>query len=113
MRFTEEEMKTLSAYEPNMRTAITANYARYPGTRAMNEILRIYKRSFAPRGNLCKTCASTICAILVKLGNAYFAQKDAETIDIASKINDAEEDAPVEHKRAKSRKNTKNDDYGI
>lgn len=78
MTFTTEQLKTLSAWEENFRTAVRAQWARNPGRSGLRVIYDIYTSATGDKRRFNDNCNHCILSLLTDCGNAYF--KDIETI---------------------------------
>lgn len=76
--FTEEQMKELSVWEPNMRTAVRSNWARGIGSTAARRMNEIYNAATGAKGTVNASCAGCMLNLLRDVGRLYFAQKDAK-----------------------------------
>ena len=84
MVFTNEQMKTLSAYEQYFTTAIRSRYARYPGAPALVTIHKIYTEATGRPTRLNASCSSCIFRLLVDCGTLYF--KDKEELEKSQEV---------------------------
>lgn len=73
MRFNDEDIKTLSAWEENFRTAVKAKWARNPGRSGLRVIWETYTRVTGDRRRLNDSCSSCILSLLTDCGKLYFA----------------------------------------
>lgn len=72
MTFTKEQLKTLSAWEENFRTAVNAKWARNPGRSGLRVIYDIYTSATGDRRRFSDNCSQCILSLLTDCGNAYF-----------------------------------------
>ena len=72
MKFTEEQLKTLSAWEDNFRTAVKAQWARNPGSNALRVIYDIYTSATGDRRRFNDNCSNCILSLLQDCGKVYF-----------------------------------------
>ncbi len=75
--FTEKQMKELSVWEPNMRTAVRSNWARGIGSTAARRMNEIYNAATGAKGTVNASCAGCMLNLLRDVGRLYFAQKEA------------------------------------
>lgn len=75
MRFTKEQMETLSQYESYFTTAIRSKYARYPGLSGITAIHEILS-SVSQQPRLNASCSSCVFRLLVECGRIYFEDKE-------------------------------------
>lgn len=79
-RFTKEDMKTLSQWEANMRTAILSRYLRNVGKTAVQTIASIWaKRLGVAQVTVNDSCPACVLDLLQRVGRAYFEQVEAES----------------------------------
>ena len=76
MKFTEEQLQTLSAWEDNFRTAVMAQWARNPGTSGLRVIWTIYTTATGDQRRFNDNCNSCILHLLQDCGKIYFADKE-------------------------------------
>ena len=110
MKFTKEQLKTLSAWEDNFRTAVKAQWARNPGSSGLKVIYDIYASATGDKRRFSDNCSHCILSLLQDCGKLYFQDKQ-EMID---KENDAkavelskEAAKPVKKARIKTTKKSK------
>ena len=72
MTFTKEQLKTLSAWEENFRTAVKAKWARNPGRTALRTIYDIYTSATGDRRRFSDNCSTCILYLLTDCGKLYF-----------------------------------------
>ena len=72
MVFNEEQLKTLSAWEDNFRTAVKAQWARNPGSRNLRVIYDIYTKTTGDRRRFNDNCSHCIMSLLQDCGKVYF-----------------------------------------
>lgn len=93
MTFTTEQLKTLSAWEENFRTAVRAKWARNPGRTALRVIYDIYTSATGDRRRFSDNCSTCILNLLTDCGNLYY--KDVE--EMAKKASESKEKAKVDN----------------
>lgn len=76
MTFTEEQIKTLSAWEPNFHTALNAQWARNPGTSGLRTIWEIYTKATGDKRRFNDNCNHCILSLLQDCGKSYFSDKE-------------------------------------
>lgn len=76
MKFTEEQLKTLSAWEDNFRTATKAQWARNPGTSGLRVIYDIYTKTTGDQRRFSDNCQHCILSLLTDCGKIYFADME-------------------------------------
>ena len=69
---TQEELKFLSEYESNFKTAINSNYTRNVMKSALTKMVDIYQRETGKSYNLCPHCPTSVLAFLKVVGKMYF-----------------------------------------
>ena len=72
MTFSEEQLKTLSAWEENFRTAINAKWARNPGRSALRVIWETYTKTTGDRRRFNDNCSHCILSLLHDCGELYY-----------------------------------------
>lgn len=72
MTFTEEQLKTLSAWEQNFHTAVYAKWARNPGRAALRVIYDIYTSATGDQRRFSDNCSTCILSLLTDCGRLYF-----------------------------------------
>ena len=72
MTFTTEQLKTLSAWEDNFRTAVKAQWARNPGSKGLRVIYDIYTSATGDRRRFNDNCNHCILSLLKDCGKVYF-----------------------------------------
>jgi hypothetical protein len=78
-RFTKEDMKTLSQWEKNMRTAILSRYLRNVGKSAVQTIAEIWARKLGvAKVAVNDSCPACVLDLLQRVGRAYFEQQEVE-----------------------------------
>ena len=75
MRFTEEQLNTLSAWEDNFRTAVNAQWARNPGRSGLQVIHEIFTKVTGDQRRLNDNCNHCILSLLTDCGRIYFQDK--------------------------------------
>lgn len=81
MRFTEEQLKTLSNWEENFRTAVNAQWARNPGSNALRTIYDIYTSVTGDKRRFSDNCQHCILSLLTDCGRIYLQ----DTIELATR----------------------------
>ena len=71
MTFTTEQLKTLSAWEENFRTAVNAKWARNPGRAGLRVIYDIYTSATGDRRRFSDNCSTCILSLLTDCGKLY------------------------------------------
>lgn len=69
---TQEDIKFLSEYESNFKTAINSNYTRNILKSPLLKMLDIYQRETGKTYNLCTHCTVSVLAFLKVIGKMYF-----------------------------------------
>ena len=72
MTFTTEQLKTLSAWEENFRTAVKAQWARNPGRSGLRVIYDIYTSATGDKRRFSDNCNHCILSLLQDCGRLYF-----------------------------------------
>ena len=72
MVFNEEQLKTLSAWEDNFRTAVKAQWARNPGSKGLRVIYDIYTSATKDQRRFNDNCNHCILSLLQDCGKIYF-----------------------------------------
>lgn len=85
MKFTEEQLKTLSAWDENFRTAVKAQWARNPGSSNLRVIYDIYTSATGDKRRFNDNCNHCILSLLQDCGKAYF--KDLEELKMRKSTN--------------------------
>ena len=78
MRFTEEQLNTLSAWEDNFRTAVNAQWARNPGRDGLRVIYDIYTSVTGDQRRFNDNCNHCILSLLQDCGRIYFQDKEEQ-----------------------------------
>ena len=99
MKLTEDQIKTLSAYEQYFETAVNGNWARYPGAVALQQIHRIMEDVTGTKRPLNTNCQSCVLNLLKDCGILYFEAKKARAVDLTGA-----EAAPVKKVAVKTTK---------
>ena len=86
MKLTEDQIKSLSAYEQHFETAVKSNWSRYPGRVALEEIHRIMEDATGTKIPLNTNCQSCVLKLLQDCGRLYYQEKEA----LIQAKNDAE-----------------------
>lgn len=109
MTFSEEQIKTLSTWEPNFHTAINADWARNPGTSGLRVIYDIYTKVTGDKRPFNDNCSHCIVSLLRDCGKIYFQDKEilAKRESSSKEVKASEEEKePVRKARIKTtRKN--------
>lgn len=103
MTFNEEQLKTLSAWEENFRTAVKADWARNPGRNGLRVIYDIYTQMTGDQRRFNDNCNHCILSLLKDCGRLYFQDleaKDKKVEEKAVKVLD------VKHVSVKTKKRT-------
>lgn len=105
MTFNEEQLKTLSAWEENFRTAVKADWARNPGRNGLRVIYDIYTQMTGDQRRFNDNCNHCILSLLKDCGRLYF--KDLEDLHRRKEV----EENPVKvldvkHVSVKTKKRT-------
>ena len=82
MKLTEEQIKTLSAYEQHFETAVNGNWSRYPGVVALQQIHRIMEDVTGTKRPLNTNCQSCVLNLLKDCGILYFESKKARAVEL-------------------------------
>lgn len=96
MKFTTEQLNTLSQWEDHFRTAVNAQWARNPGTSALLTIHGIFCQVTGDQRRFNDNCSHCILSLLKDCGTIYFQDK-AEMVEKAK----AEEAARIAAQQAK------------
>lgn len=72
MTFTEEQIKTLAAWDENFRTAVNAQWARNPGTSGLKVIWTIFTQATGDKRRFNDDCNHCILSLLADCGKLYF-----------------------------------------
>ena len=101
----EEDIKYLSQFEKNFKTAIYSNYSRNILESQLRKMCEIYESETGLKCNLCMHCSAAVLGFLKDLGKIYFelVQKGNEP---ELKINELEK--VVTEKENKKKKNMRN-----
>lgn len=104
MRFTEEQLNTLSAWEDNFRTAVNAQWARNPGTNGLRVIYDIFTSVTGDQRRFNDNCNHCILHLLQDCGRIYFQDKE----ELARRKVEVSREAaePVTKVEVKTRKRT-------
>ena len=78
MTFTKEQLKTLSAWEYNFRTAVLADWANTPGSAGLRVIHEIFTSVTGDQRRFNDNCSNCILHLLRDCGKLYF--KDLEEL---------------------------------
>lgn len=96
MRLTDEQFQILSKYETQLRTAVKARWARFPGTAALHEIHRIQFEVTKRKTALNTSCSTCVLRLLTEVGTVYFADK-AEREQV-NRVQVEDKEFPVQEK---------------
>lgn len=99
---TKADLKYLSEFENNFKTAINSNYTRNIVRSKLEKMLEIYNRETGKDYNLCTHCSTSILSFLKLIGKVYF---DAVQEGFETKLEDSNLQIPVAKKENKSKKN--------
>ena len=75
MKFTIEQLNTLSQWEEHFRTAVNAQWARNPGTSALMVIHGIFCQVTGDQRRFNDNCSHCILSLLKDCGTLYFQDK--------------------------------------
>lgn len=75
MRFTEQQLKDLSPWEDNFRTAVNAQWARNPGRSGLKVIYDIFTSVTGDTRRFNDNCNHCILSLLQDCGRIYFQDK--------------------------------------
>lgn len=109
MTFTTEQLKTLSAWEENFRTAVRAQWARNPGRSGLRVIYDIYTTATGDRRRFSDNCNHCILSLLTDCGRLYFQDITEAAIakESTKAVEVSQEDAkPVRKARVRTTKKT-------
>ena len=109
MTFTTEQIKILSAWEENFRTAVRAQWARNPGRSGLRVIYDIYTTATGDRRRFSDNCNHCILSLLTDCGRLYFQDitEAAITKESTREVKVSQEAAkPVRKARVKTTKKT-------
>lgn len=81
MTFSKEQLKTLSAWEENFRTAVKAKWARNPGRTALRVIYDIFTQATGDRRRFSDNCSTCILNLLTDCGKLYFEDTSRASVD--------------------------------
>ena len=99
MVFNEEQLKTLSAWEDNFRTAVKAQWARNPGSKGLRVIYDIYTSATKDQRRFNDNCNHCILSLLQDCGKVYF--QDLEELKSTTKEVKVSQEAKEVVKKAK------------
>lgn len=107
MTFTEEQLKTLSQWEDNFRTAVNAQWARNPGRSGLKVIFDIYTSVTGDTRRFNDNCSHCILSLLQDCGRIYFKDQKELSLRELPKV----EESPVKvmeikHVSVKTKKRT-------
>lgn len=69
---TQEDIKWLSKFETNFKTAINSNYSRNILEGSLNKMKEIYEIETGKKYSLCVHCTGNVLELLRLLGGLYF-----------------------------------------
>lgn len=72
MKMTAEDLKWLSSFENNFKTAINSNYSRNILGSQLRKMVEIYELEIGKKYSLCYHCSSSVVGFLKDLGKIYF-----------------------------------------
>ena len=75
MRFTEQQLKDLSPWEDNFRTAVNAQWVRNPGRSGLKVIYDIFTSVTGDTRRFNDNCNHCILSLLQDCGRIYFQDK--------------------------------------
>lgn len=67
-----EDIKYLSQFEKNFRTAINSNYSRNILESQLRKMVEIYEMEIGKKYSLCYHCSTSVLGFLKDLGKIYF-----------------------------------------
>lgn len=109
MRFTEEQLNTLSQWEDNFRTAVNAQWARNPGKSGLRVIWEIFTQVTGDQRRFNDNCNHCILSLLTDCGRIYFQDKQELALrNIPAKAVEISKEAaePVKKVEVKTKKRT-------
>lgn len=102
MKFTDEQMKALEAYEPYFDTAVRASWSRAVPRIMMETLHRIWEEAIGRNYPFVLNCQQCQLNLLRDVGTVYFAQKEeARKVELAE---EEEEAKPVRKKKVTTKK---------
>lgn len=101
-----EDIKWLSQFEKNFRTAINSNYSRNILNSQLKKMVDIYEGITGKKYNLCYHCASAVLGFLQDMGKIYF-EKVQDGFETEVNINELDESV-TELERITTKKDTTN-----
>lgn len=103
MTFNQEQIKTLSMFESNFRTAVNAQWARNPGRSGLKVIYDIYTSATGDTRRFNDNCNHCILSLLQDCGRIYFKDKE----ELSKKVEISQEAAePLKKVEVKTAKKT-------
>lgn len=87
MKFTEEQLKTLSKWEEHFRTAVNAQWARNPGREGLMVIWEIFTKTTGDTRRFNDNCNHCILSLLQDCGRIYFQ----DTLELATSKSSTKE----------------------
>lgn len=108
----EEDIKYLSQFEKNFKTAIYSNYSRNILESQLRKMCEIYESETGLKCNLCMHCSAAVLGFLKDLGKIYFeiVQKGNEPELNINELEKSVTELEVNTKN-KKKKNMKNAKY--
>ena len=85
MNFTKDQIKVLSAWEDNFRTAINASWARHPGRYALKMIYDVFTVATGDNRRFDANCQKCAVDLLRDCGRLYFQDKEEMAKKVVSK----------------------------
>lgn len=111
MRLTDEQFQILSNYETQLRTAVKAKWARFPGTVALHQIHEIQREVTGMATSLNTSCSKCVLRLLTEMGNIYFADKaereQQRTVSVMNKQMSVLKNVAVKTDKAKGGRKSK------
>lgn len=111
MTFTTEQLNILSRWEEHFRTAVKADWARNPGTSALQTIKEIYAKATGDTRRVCFNCSNDILNLLKDCGRIYFKDtqevKDRENTAKEVEVSPVAKEVAKKVKVATAKKSTK------
>ena len=115
MRFTEEQLNTLSAWEDNFRTAVNAQWARNPGKSGLRVIYDIYTSATGDQRRFNDNCNHCILSLLQDCGRIYFQDKQelalrnipAKAVEVSQEAADPVKKVEVKTTKKRTTKKSK------
>jgi len=98
MRLTEQEFKTIAAYDSQLQIAVRSKYLRNIGRTGLAVLVPIYERVTGTKKYVQVTCGACVLDFLQRLGAIYFADKEEREAAATT------EQTPAKPKRSKRAK---------